>query len=131
MAYMNVFKRLKSINTCMMFYVLYLYANILHKYKTMPFNIGELHFSTNGCKVDTNNLLSYFSDFLYLQLKSAAAQFEVIINALFCPCMRNLNTKQHVKPHVYCFLSFDNFWQQFWSEFDMKKPVQEMFTFWS
>lgn len=72
-----------------------------------------------------------FSDFLYLQLKSAAAQFEVIINALFCPCMRNLNTKQHVKPHVYCFLSFDNFWQQFWSEFDMKKPVQEMFTFWS
>lgn len=63
MAYMNVFKRLKSINTCMMFYVLYLYANILHKYKTMPFNIGELHFSTNSCKVDTNNLLSYFFRF--------------------------------------------------------------------
>lgn len=76
MAYMNVFKRLKSINTCMMFYVLFLYANIMHKYKTMPFNIGELHFSTN-CKVDTNNLLSYFSDFLYLQLKSAAAQFQL------------------------------------------------------
>lgn len=62
MVYMNVFKRLKLINICMMFYVLYLYVNIMYKYKIMFFNIGEFYFLIN-CKVDINNFFLYFFRF--------------------------------------------------------------------
>lgn len=42
------------------------------------YNVNEQDstiFSTNGCRVDTNDPLLYFFRFLDLQLKSAAAQF--------------------------------------------------------
>lgn len=46
--------------------------------------------------------------------------------ALFCSCMRNLHTKQHVKSHIYCFFIIK---QQFWTVLGRNKPVKEMFTF--
>lgn len=64
-------------------------------------------FSTNGCRVDTNDKLSYFSYFKYfltLQIKSAAAQFKVVlIKSTVCASIKNLHTERHVKPHSYCF----------------------------
>lgn len=42
---------------------------------------------------------------------------------MFCSCMHNEHTKQHVKPHDYCFSIF---WQQVWSVSNRNKLVQEM-----
>lgn len=40
-------------------------------------------FSTNGCRVDISDLLSYLFRVLNLELKSVAAQFKIIKKALF------------------------------------------------
>lgn len=34
-------------------------------------------------------------------------------NSFLCTCVRNLNAKQHVTTHIYCF--FLIFWQQIWT----------------
>lgn len=63
--------------------------------------------------------------------KFAAAEFDSCCRllkrhcSLFCSCIHNFYTKQHLEPHIYCFIC----WEQFWFFFNKNKSVQKMFTF--
>lgn len=75
----------------------------------VPLNINvrdSTFFSTYGFRADTNDPLSCFLRFLNFQFKSAPAQIKVVNNGVFHTCVRNLHTKQHVKPHLYCICFF-------------------------
>lgn len=78
-------------------------------------------------QMDTNKLLSYFSDISIFKIGMQAVQFYSCSKWFKKALLRNLHTKQHVKSYMYCL--FIIFWQQFWPVFGIDKSVQEMFTF--
>lgn len=54
------------------------------------------NFSTNGCRVDTNALLSFFVIFFNLKLENVATHF--------------------LEHHIHCFISFVSSFSKFWTE---------------
>ena len=88
-------------------------------------------FSPNGSGVVTNEPLSFFQIFKILMISlQLGSSKEVLSNekGIIMYWSRNMHEKQHVKPHIYCFVIFC---KQFGYVFGTNVIVQEMLTLWS